>query len=92
MRFRKCQFLKPVVPKFIDEKGSFSVGYILSAGHGFHVNETLNVMMRFGETEIEIGAHHPKSKRTAIHFLTVELSFIYVHLIYLNYCDHQALM
>ena len=54
MRFRKCQFLKPVVPKFIDEKGSFSVGYILSTGHGFHVNETLNVMMRFGETEIEI--------------------------------------
>nr|XP_022297580.1 heat shock 70 kDa protein 12A-like [Crassostrea virginica] len=56
-------------PRYIDEKGSSSVGYILSAGHGFRVNETINVMMRFGETEIEIKAHQPKSKKTAIYFL-----------------------
>ena len=56
-------------PKYIDEKGSSSVGYILSAGHGFHVNETINVMMRFGETEIEIKAHQPKSNKTVNYFL-----------------------
>ena len=34
-------------PKYVDEKGCCFVGYILSAGHGFLLNETVNVMMRF---------------------------------------------
>ena len=56
-------------PKYVDEKGCSSVGYILSAGHGFLQNENVEVMMRFGETEVEIKAHQPKSKKTAIYYL-----------------------
>ena len=56
-------------PKYVDEKGCSFVGHILSAGHGFLLNETVNVMMRFGETEVEIKAHQPKSNKTAIYYL-----------------------
>ncbi|XP_022297241.2 heat shock 70 kDa protein 12A-like [Crassostrea virginica] len=56
-------------PKYVDEKGCCFVGYILSAGHGFLLNETVNVMMRFGETEVEIRAHQPKTGKTAVYYL-----------------------
>nr|XP_022296996.1 heat shock 70 kDa protein 12A-like [Crassostrea virginica]XP_022296997.1 heat shock 70 kDa protein 12A-like [Crassostrea virginica] len=56
-------------PKYVDEKGCSFVGYILTAGHGFLVHETVNVMMRFGETEVEIKAHQPKTNKTAIYYL-----------------------
>ena len=56
-------------PKYIDEIGSSFVGYILPAGHDFVVNETVDVMMRFGETEVEIKAHQPSSNKTAIYYL-----------------------
>ncbi|XP_078341045.1 heat shock 70 kDa protein 12A-like isoform X2 [Crassostrea virginica] len=56
-------------PKYVDEKGCSFVGYILSAGHGFLPNEPVNVMMRFGETEVEIKAYQPKTKKTAVYYL-----------------------
>ena len=56
-RFRDNQFWIPFV------------GYILSAGHGFLVHETVNVMMRFGETEVEIRTHQTKTENTAIYYL-----------------------
>nr|XP_022297405.1 heat shock 70 kDa protein 12A-like [Crassostrea virginica] len=56
-------------PKYVDEKGCSFVGYILSAGHGFLLHENVEVMMRFGETEVEIKAHQPKSKKTAFYYL-----------------------
>ena len=69
-------------PKYVDEKGCSFVGYILSAGHGFLVHETVNVMMRFGETEVEIKAHQLKNNkqlfttwanRTLIHSAAIAL-------------------
>nr|XP_022300657.1 heat shock 70 kDa protein 12A-like [Crassostrea virginica] len=56
-------------PKYVDEKGCCFVGYILSAGHGFLLNETVNVMMRFGETEVEIKAHQSKTEKTVVYYL-----------------------
>ena len=56
-------------PKYVDERGCCFVGYILSAGHGFLPNETVNVMMRFGETEVEIRAHQPITKKTTVYYL-----------------------
>ena len=56
-------------PKYIDEKGCSFVGYILSAGHNFVVNEIVDVMMRFGETEVEIKAYQPKSNTISSYYL-----------------------
>ena len=56
-------------PKYVVEKGCSFVGNILSAGHDFLLNENIEVMMRFGETEVEIKAHQPKSNKTATYYL-----------------------
>ena len=56
-------------PKYIDEKGCSFVGYILSAGHNFVVNEIVDVMMRLGETEVEIKAYQPKSNTISSYYL-----------------------
>ncbi|XP_078340961.1 heat shock 70 kDa protein 12A-like [Crassostrea virginica] len=56
-------------PKYVDEIGCSFVGYILSAGHNFLVNEIVDVMMRFGETEVEIRAHQPKTEKTVVYYL-----------------------
>ncbi|XP_078341043.1 heat shock 70 kDa protein 12A-like isoform X2 [Crassostrea virginica] len=56
-------------PKYIDEKGCSFVGYILSAGHNFVVNEIVEVMMRFGETEVEIKVYQPKSNTISSYYL-----------------------
>ena len=56
-------------PKYVDEKGCSFVGFILSAGHNFEVNEIFDVMMRFGETEVEIKAYQPKSNTISSYYL-----------------------
>nr|XP_022299846.1 heat shock 70 kDa protein 12A-like [Crassostrea virginica] len=56
-------------PKYVDEKGCSFVGFILSAGHNFVVNEIFDVMMRFGETEVEINAYQPKSNTISSYYL-----------------------
>ena len=56
-------------PKYVDEKGSSFVGYILSAVHNFVVNEIVDVMMGFEETEVEIRAHQPKSYTISSYYL-----------------------
>ena len=56
-------------PKYIDEKRCSFVGFILSAGHNFVVNEIVDVMMRFGETEVEIKAYQPKSNTISSYYL-----------------------
>lgn len=58
-------------PKYTaaEEKECSFVGYLLPPGHSFLLNETVNIMIRFGETEIEIKAHQPKSGKTAIYYL-----------------------
>ena len=56
-------------PKYVDEIGCSFVGYILSAGHDFVVNEIVEVKMRFGETEVEIEAHQPDSMKTVNYYL-----------------------
>ena len=56
-------------PKYVDEKECCFIGSILSPGHDFLSNETINVMMRFGETEIEIKAYQPKSDKTMRYYL-----------------------
>ena len=55
--------------KYVDEKGCAFIGYILSAGHNFRLNEDIEVMVCFGETEIKINAHQPKSGETAVYYL-----------------------
>ena len=56
-------------PKYVDEKGCSFVGYVLTAGHNFVVNEIVDVMMRFGETEVEIRAYQPKSNTIVSYYL-----------------------
>lgn len=59
-------------PKYVDEVGCSFVGYILPAGHNFALNETIHVLMRFGETEIEIKAEQPSSGQTRFYYLGQE--------------------
>lgn len=54
---------------YVDEEGCFFIGYILTPGHGFLLNEDLFIKMCFGETEIEFNAHQPKSQKTATYYL-----------------------
>ena len=56
-------------PKYVDEKGCSFVGYLLPPGNNFLLNETIEVMMCFGETEIKINAYQPKSRKTAVYYL-----------------------
>lgn len=56
-------------PKYVDEVGCSFVGYILHPGHNFALNETIHVMMRFGETEIEVKAEQPSSGQTRFYYL-----------------------
>lgn len=56
-------------PAYVDEKNSYFIGYTLSPGHSFLLNETIIVKMRFGETEIEINANQPKSQNTKRYYL-----------------------
>jgi hypothetical protein len=56
-------------PKYIDEEGCCFIGYILSPGHKFLPNETVQVKMRFGETQIEFKAHQAKSHLTVSYHL-----------------------
>lgn len=56
-------------PKYVNEDGCFSIGHILSPGHGFLLKEYILIKMCFGETEIEINAHQPKSQKTARYHL-----------------------
>lgn len=56
-------------PKYVNENGCSFVGRILPPGHNFLLNETIHVMMRFGETEIEFKAHQPISNKTMVYYL-----------------------
>lgn len=56
-------------PKYVDEEGCSFVGYILSPGHNFLLKEDIEVMMCFGETEIKVHAHQPRSGKTAVYYL-----------------------
>ena len=55
--------------KYVDEKGCSFVGYILPKGHGFLLKETINVMLSFGETQVKIKVHQPKSNQTQSYHL-----------------------
>ena len=56
-------------PKYVDEKVSAFVGYILSAVHNFVVNEIVDVMIGFEETVVKIKAHKPKSNTIFSYYL-----------------------
>ena len=56
-------------PKYVNEKGCTFVGNILTPGHNFSINEDIELMMCFGETEIKINAHQPKSGKTMVYYL-----------------------
>jgi hypothetical protein len=56
-------------PKYVHEHGCSFIGYILSPGHKFLLNEDIHVKMCFSETEIEFKAYQPKSELTAIYHL-----------------------
>lgn len=58
-------------PKYIDEKGCNFIGCILPPGHGFLLNETINIQMHFGEPEIKFNAYQPKSGKSATYSLGV---------------------
>lgn len=55
--------------KYVDEKGCSFVGYVLPKGHGFLLKEVMTVMLSFGETQVRIKVHQPKSNKTESYHL-----------------------